>query len=146
MAILYLLGSCIVRIPCVGVHFSCTKGLLKPLKEVINIVLNASPPVKSKIFPLENKQIQLSGSVTKRFTFQKSCYNQFQMLMEMCFVQYIQKKSLQLTTNKSSSFYDCKKRKNCSHVIDIPFKEQKPTIILFAGVWTHCFGRKANSD
>ena len=37
------------------------------------------------------------------------------------------------TTNKTTSFYDCKKCKACYHVLNIPFKDQKPTIMLFGG-------------
>ena len=37
------------------------------------------------------------------------------------------------TTNQTTSFYDCKKCKACCHVLNIPFKDQKPTIMLFDG-------------
>ena len=43
------------------------------------------------------------------------------------------KKSVYLSTNKTTSFYDCKKCKACCHVLNIPFKDQKPTIMLFGG-------------
>ena len=41
-----------------------------------------------------------------------------------------------------TSFYDCKKCKACCHVLNIPFKDQKPTIMLFGGDGTHCFAKK----
>ena len=41
-------------------------------------------------------------------------------------------------TNKTTSFCDCKKCKACCHVLNIPFKDQKPTIMLFGGDGTHC--------
>ena len=44
------------------------------------------------------------------------------------------------------SFYDCKKCKACCHVLNIPFKDQKPTIMLFGGDVTHCFARKMSRD
>ena len=50
------------------------------------------------------------------------------------------------TTNKTTSFYDCKKCKACYHVLNIPFKDQKPTIMLFGGDGTHCFARKTSRD
>ena len=45
-----------------------------------------------------------------------------------------------------SSFYDCKKRKAFCHVLIIPFRDQKPTIMLFGGDGTHCFARKTSRD
>ena len=32
------------------------------------------------------------------------------------------------------------------NVLNIPFKDQKPTILLFGGDGTHCFARKASRD
>ena len=55
-------------------------------------------------------------------------------------------KCVHLSTNKTSSFYDCKKCKDCCLVLNIPFKDQKPTIMLFGGDGTHCFARKTSSD
>ena len=43
-----------------------------------------------------------------------------------------------ISTNKTTSFYDCKKCKACCHVLNIPFNDQKPTIMLFGGDGTHC--------
>ena len=51
-----------------------------------------------------------------------------------------------LSTNKTTSFYDCKKCKTCCHVLNFPFKDQKPTIMLFGGDGTHCFARKTSCD
>ena len=42
-------------------------------------------------------------------------------------------KCVYISTNKTTSFYDCKKCKACCHVLNIPFKDQKPTITLFGG-------------
>ena len=42
-------------------------------------------------------------------------------------------------TNKTTSFYDCKKCKACCRVLNIPFKDQKLTISLFGGDGTHLF-------
>ena len=49
------------------------------------------------------------------------------------------------STNETTSFYDCKKCKACCHVLNIPFKDQKPTNMLFGGAGTHCFARKTSS-
>ena len=39
-----------------------------------------------------------------------------------------------------------KKCQACCNVLNIPFKEQKPTIMLFGGDVTHCFARKTSRD
>ena len=55
-------------------------------------------------------------------------------------------KCVYISTNKTTNFYDCKKCKACCNVLDIPFKDQKPTIMLFGGDGTHCFARKTSRD
>ena len=55
-------------------------------------------------------------------------------------------KCVYLSSNKTTSFYDCKKCKACCHVLNILFKDRKPTIMLFGGDGTHCFARKTSSD
>ena len=55
-------------------------------------------------------------------------------------------KCVYLSTNKTTSFYDCKKCKACYHVLNIPFRDQKPTIMLFGSDGTHCFARKTSRD
>ena len=55
-------------------------------------------------------------------------------------------KCVYISSNKTSSFYDCKKCKACCQVLNIPFKDQKPTIMLFGGDGTHCFARKTCRD
>ena len=53
-------------------------------------------------------------------------------------------KCVYISTNKKNSFYDCKKCKACCHVLNIPFKDQKPTFMLFGGDGTHCSARKTS--
>ena len=55
-------------------------------------------------------------------------------------------KCVYISTNKTTSFYDCKKFKACCHVLNIPFRDQKPTIMLFGGDGTHCFARKTSRN
>ena len=50
------------------------------------------------------------------------------------------------STNKTTSFYDCKNCKACCHVLNIPFKDQKPTIIVFGGDGTYYFAQKTSRD
>ena len=49
-----------------------------------------------------------------------------------------------ISTNKTTSFYECKKCKACCHVLNIPFKDEKPTIMLFGGDGTQCSARKTS--
>ena len=55
-------------------------------------------------------------------------------------------KCVYISTNKTTSFYDCKKCIASCNVLNIPFKDQKPTIMLFGGDGTHCFARKTSRD
>ena len=70
----------------------------------------------------------------------------YERLSEMCIVQHVEMKSVYISTNKTNSFYDCKKSKACCNVLNIPFREQKPTFVLFGGDGTHCFARKTSRD
>ena len=56
------------------------------------------------------------------------------------------KKCVYISTNKTISFYGCKKCKACCHVLNIPFKDQKTTIMLFGVDGTHCFAKKSSRD
>ena len=47
-------------------------------------------------------------------------------------------KCVYLPVNKISSFYDSKKCKACSHVLNTPFKDQNPTVMLFGGDGKFC--------
>ena len=51
-----------------------------------------------------------------------------------------------ISTDKTTSFYDCKKCKPCCHILYIPFRDQIPTILLFGGDGTHCFAKKTSRD
>ena len=55
-------------------------------------------------------------------------------------------KCVYISTNKTTSFYDCEKCKACRHVLKNPFNDQKRTIMLFGGDGTHCFARKTSRD
>ena len=46
---------------------------------------------------------------------------------------YRNEKCVYISTNKTTNFYDCKKCKACCNVLKIPFKDQKPTSMLFGG-------------
>ena len=51
-----------------------------------------------------------------------------------------------ISTNKTISFYDCKKCEACCNVLSFPVKDQKPTIMLFGGDGSHCFARETSRD
>ena len=55
-------------------------------------------------------------------------------------------KCVYISTNKTTSFYYFKKCKACCHVLNIPFRDQKLTFMLFGGDGTHCFARKTSRD
>ena len=55
-------------------------------------------------------------------------------------------KCVYISTNKTTSFYDYEKCKACCNVLNIPFKEQKPTIMLFGGDGAHCFAKRTSRD
>ena len=55
-------------------------------------------------------------------------------------------KCVYISTNKRTSFYDCKRCKACCNVLNLPFKDRKLTIELFGGDGTHCFARKTKRD
>ena len=44
--------------------------------------------------------------------------------------------------NKST--YECKPKKTCSHVLNIPFKYRKPCVTLYG--WNYCFRKKSKLD
>ena len=50
------------------------------------------------------------------------------------------------STKKTTSFYDCKKCKACCNVLNLHFKDQKPTNMFFGGDGTQCFARKTSRD
>ena len=55
-------------------------------------------------------------------------------------------KCVYISTNTTTSFYDCRKCKACWHFLNIPFQVQNPTNMLFGGDCTNCFARKTNRD
>ena len=55
-------------------------------------------------------------------------------------------KIVYISSNKTTIFHDCKKCKTCCHVLNIPFKDQKPTIMLFGDDGAHCFAKKTSRD
>ena len=78
----------------------------------------------------------------------KNCVwtTKYKRLLEMCIIKHVEKKCVYISTNKTTSFYDCKNCKACCHVLNMPFKDQKQTIMLFDGDGTHCFARKTSRD
>ena len=78
----------------------------------------------------------------------ENCVWTISRLLEMCMYcpTCRNEKCAYISTNKTTSFFDCKKCKACCHVLNIPFKDQKPTIMLFGGDGTHCFARKTSRD
>ena len=125
----------------------CTKRLFNLSADATISFLNARSLVSCAIFPLKNKQNRLNWSLVIRFIFSQRGKNHFKMLLEMCIVQHAQTKSVfKPSTNKTYAFFDCTMCKACSHVLIIPFKDQKLANSLFGGYGTHCFAKKTNLD
>ena len=97
-----------------------------PDKQLFHNVPFQSTKYKKKDFCVDNKVREAIGDV-----YCPTCRN---------------KKCVYISTNKTTSFYDCINCKACCNVLNIPFKDQKPTIMLFGGDGTHCFARKTSSD
>ena len=55
-------------------------------------------------------------------------------------------KCVYISSNKTTSLYDCKIFKACCHVLNIPFRDQKSTLMLFGGDSTLCSARKRSRD
>ena len=65
----------------------------------------------------------------------------------MCIVQHVEMKSVYISTKKRLVSMTVKSAKPAAcHVLNIPFKDQKLTIMLFGGDGTHCFARKTSRD
>ena len=56
----------------------------------------------------------------------------------MCIVQHVEMKSVFTFQLLKQLVSTTKKCKACCHVLNIPFRDQKPTIMLFGGDGTHC--------
>ena len=65
---------------------------------------------------------------------------------DACCPTYRTKKSVHISANKVSGFYNSKKCDACCYVLKIPFKVQKRNIMLFGDDGTHCFAKKTSRD
>ena len=99
---------------------------LVPNKQLSPIVPFQSTKYRKKKLCVENKVRETTGDVCC-----PTCRNE---------------KCVYISTKKTTSFYDCKKFKACCNDLNLPFKDQKSTIMLFGGDGTHCFARKTSCD
>ena len=99
---------------------------LVPNKQLLLIVPFQSTKTKKKELCLDNKVQETPGDV-----YCPTCRNE---------------KCVYYSTNKTTIFYDCKKWKACCRVLKIPFRDQKPTNILFGGDGTQSLARKTSRD
>ena len=72
----------------------------------------------------------------------------YEKLSEKRIVQHVEMKGVFTfqPIKRLVSNYNCKKCKACCNILNIPFKDQKPTIMLFGGDGTHCFAKKTSRD
>ena len=107
--------------------FHCQKKMnLVPNKQLLLNVTFQSTKYRKKEFSVDNKVRESIGD----------------MFCPTCRIE----KCVYISTNRKTSFYDCKKCKACCNVLNNPFKDQKPTIMLFGGDGTHCFAKKTSRD
>ena len=99
---------------------------LVPNKQLILNVPFQSTKYRKKELCVDNKVQKTIGDV-----YYRTCRNE---------------KCVYISTNKTTSFYDCKKCKACCNVLNIPFKDPKLTIMLFGGDGTHCFAKESSRD
>ena len=71
----------------------------------------------------------------------------YKSLLAMCIIQHVEVKSVFAFQPKKRLFSTTVKScRACCHVLNILFKDQKPTFMLFGGDGTHCFAGKASRD
>ena len=99
---------------------------LVPNKQLLTIVPFNQPNIEKKELCVDNEVQEAIGGV-----FCPTIRNE---------------KCVYTSTNKTTSFYDREKCKVSCHLSNIPFKDQKPTNMLFGGDGTHCFARKTSRD
>ena len=105
--------------------FFLLKKMLPDKQLIINVPFRSSKYGKKEL-RVDNKVKETIGDV-----YCPTCRNE---------------KCVYISTNRMNSFFDCKKCKACCHVLNNPFKDQKPTNMLFGGDETQCFARKKSRD
>ena len=96
---------------------------------------NGCPRVWPETLVLKVNQTHFSGCESKCFTFLKRFKNQLQTLLAMSFVLTgrVHNKSAFVHTWRGTNQH-CYERmhcERCSHLVNLPFEDQKPTIKLF---------------
>ena len=79
----------------------------------------------------------------------KNCLGttKYKGLLQMCIDQHVEMKSVfTIQPIKQLVSTTVKKSQACCHVLNIPLKDQKLTIMLFGGDGSHCFARKTSHD
>ena len=97
-----------------------------------------------------NKQLFLMPHFDQPNIERKKCVwtTEYERLSEMCIVQHVEMKNVftfqplkQLVSTTVKSV-----KPSASNVLNIPFKDQKPTIMFFGSDGTQCFARKTSRD
>ena len=70
----------------------------------------------------------------------------YERLQEMCIVQHEEMKSVFSFQQIKRLVSATVKSETCCHVLNVPFMDQTPTIMLFGSDGTHCFARKTSRD
>ena len=132
----------------VWVHFACIKRLFILLKEVIIMSSSRSHVSEAQYSPqTTRKNIYLK---IKRYQGVYIFWRDREINWRcswICVLSIMPQWKVCLPfVDSISSFYDCKKCTACCRALDIPFTEQKLSIIFFGGIGTHWSARKMRRD
>ena len=146
LALLFSSRTCIVQKQSDWVNFACTKRLFNlPAEAIINVRNARLCQVRNILFEDQTNSFFLSFG-QRVYIFEESTKS-FQIFIGDLYCPTSRNgKCVYISTNKMTSFYDCKRCKTCCHVLNNTFNDQKPTILLFGGDATHCFAKKASRD
>ena len=116
-------------------RYKCTLRQQKQTKHAFSLLKNMLP----------DKQLFIDVPFqSTKYGKKELCVNNIKTIGDVYCPTCRNEKCVYISTNKMTSFYDCKKCKAYCHVLNRPFKDQKPTIMLFGGDGTHCFARKTS--
>ena len=100
---------------------------------------------------LNGEQSSLIFQFNQPFIARKKCYiatwtKKREIIVDVNCPTSKNEKSVYISTNATSSFYEFKKREASCYKLNIPFKEQEPTLTLFGGDGTYRFTKKTSRN
>ena len=135
-----LLGTCIVRIKCARMYFAQKDFSISRQKRLSFSSMHVHVSGAQNSFWRTNNFVFL-GVSSRDIYFWRDAKSIQDVIRDVYCLACPNEKCVHLSTNKTSNFYDCEKCEACSHVVNVPLKDQKPEIMLFGGDGTHSFSR-----